>query len=71
MRGMVDDYNKDSQIGYIKGYDDDLYIFRGRDIRGDSALEEGDIVEFDYTIYRMEEMSVAWCVKKYYKRRRL
>ena len=64
MRGIVEDYDENSKIGYIKGYDDDLYLFRQRNVKNNEKLEKGDIVEFDYTRYNLEEMPIAEEIRK-------
>ena len=64
VKGTVISYNIENQIGYIKGYDDDVYIFRGRDVKENIELKEGDTVDFDFTIYDMEELPVAELIRK-------
>ena len=64
MRGIIEDYDKSTGIGYIKGYDDDIYLFRQRDVIDNVNLKKGDIVEFKYRIYNMEELPIAERIKK-------
>lgn len=64
MMGKVEKYNDKSKIGYIKGYDDVIYLYRKREVDDNIILKEGDIVKFEYIRYSMEEMPMAIEIQK-------
>lgn len=64
MLGNVENYNEDTKVGYITGYDDLLYFFRQKDVKDDIFLKKGDIVKFDYLIETKEEMPIAIKIEK-------
>lgn len=64
MIGSVENYNQETRVGYITGYDDILYFFRQKDVKGNIILKKNDIVKFDYLIYEKEEMPIAIEIEK-------
>lgn len=64
MIGTVESYEEKSKIGYIIGFDEDMYIFRDRDIKGEEKLKKGDIVKFTYTLRNLNEMPLAEMITK-------
>ena len=64
MLGNVENYNEETRVGYITGYDDVLYFFRQRDVKNNIILKKKDIVKFDYLMNSKEEMPIAISIEK-------
>ena len=64
MLGNVENYNEETRVGYITGYDDVLYFFRQRDVKNNIILKKKDIVKFDYVMNSKEEMPIAISIEK-------
>lgn len=64
MLGTVEGYNEETKVGYITGFDDLLYFFREREVKGNVSLKKNDVVKFDYIIESREEMPIAIQIEK-------
>lgn len=64
MLGTVENYNEDTRVGYITGYDDLLYFFRQSEVKDNIILKKNDIVKFDYLMNSKEEMPIAIKIEK-------
>ena len=64
MLGIVENYNENTRVGYITGFDDLLYFFRQIDVKDNIILNKKDIVEFDYLIHEKNEMPIAIKIEK-------
>lgn len=64
MLGNVENYNEDTRVGYITGYDDLLYFFRQSEVKDNIILKKNDIVKFDYLMDSKEEMPIAIKIEK-------
>lgn len=64
MLGNVENYNEDTKVGYITGYDDLLYFFRQSEVKDNIILKKNDIVKFDYLMDSKEEMPIAIKIEK-------
>lgn len=59
MIGTVKNYNEETKVGYIDGYDDIVYFFKQEYVKENITLKENDIVRFDYLMYKKEETPIA------------
>lgn len=63
MIGKIVEFDKNTQIGYILGFDDLTYFFKKRDVNDGIELEKDDIVDFDCLLYS-DEIPTAVRIEK-------
>ena len=50
MMGKILEYNEVDSLGYIKGFDDIVYLFHQIHVKQNVHLKKGDIVKFDFSL---------------------
>ena len=59
MMGQILEYNEVDSLGYIKGFDDMVYLFHQIHVKQNVQLKKGDIVKFDFSLNGENNMPYA------------
>lgn len=63
MMGQILEYNEVDSLGYIKGFDDMVYLFHQIHAKTNIQLKKGDIVKFDFSLNSDVDMPYAMAIE--------
>lgn len=64
MTGRIIEYDEVNSLGYIKGYDETVYLFHQIYVKDNITLKKGDIVKFNFSMGIDKNMPYATDIEK-------